>query len=71
MKNAYLFFIGLNKDLTPTKIPFPATGVLRSIQTKALMVADIASDITVKGQIAENCMHHLMMAVNRNGGAYE
>ena len=71
MKNTFPFFIGPNKYSTPTKTPFPATGVLRCIQAKALMVADLASETTVKAQVAENCMHHLMMAANRNGGAYE
>ena len=70
MKNTSLFFIGTDKYSMPTINPFPVTNVLRCTQTKAFMVADLASDAMVKGQVAGNCTHP-MMAKNRIGGVYE
>lgn len=70
MKNTSLFFIGPDKYSISTINPFPVTNVLRSMQTKAFMLADLVSDTTAKGQVAKKYIY-LVMAAKRIGGAYE
>jgi hypothetical protein len=55
----------------PVKNPFPATDVLRSIQTEAMIVAVAASDIAKGVQLTEERKSRLMVAVGRIQGAYD
>ncbi|MBA2483584.1 MAG: DNA primase [Nitrosomonas sp.] len=60
-----------NEYSRPIKNPFPAADVLRCIQSEALKVAVIASDVSKGGQLTEARRKFLLVAVGRILNAYE
>lgn len=55
----------------PARNPFPASDVLRCLQTEAMIVAIVAADIAKGGQLTEARKDRLLVAVGRIEGAYE